>query len=88
MNLLLPGIASAYLIAFARVGTEILTLPEAGTLTVRVRLAPPLTLIRTLPVTGEPATAPLTATVTASLLPAFTCFATLNAVLVAFFVTV
>lgn len=41
MNLLLPGIASAYLITFARIGTLIMLMPGIGEQTVppRLRLA-------------------------------------------------
>ena len=38
MNLLLPGIASAYLITFARVGTLIMLMPGVGEQTVSPRL--------------------------------------------------
>ena len=38
MNLLLPGIASAYLIAFARVGTLIMLMPGIGEQAVSPRL--------------------------------------------------
>ncbi len=38
MNLLLPGVASAYLLVFARVGTLIMLMPGVGEQTVSPRL--------------------------------------------------
>ncbi|GJE11280.1 MULTISPECIES: flagellar biosynthetic protein FliR [Methylobacterium] len=48
MNLLLPGIASAYLIAFARIGTLIMLMPGVGEQTVPPRLRLAFALLTTL----------------------------------------
>ncbi len=48
MNLLLPGIASAYLITFARIGTLIMLMPGIGEQTVSPRLRLAFALLTTL----------------------------------------
>ena len=46
MNLLLPGIAAAYLLAFARVGTLIMLMPGVGEQMVSPRLRLAFALLR------------------------------------------